>query len=90
MLPLPLHAPAVSRRQLVADSDALVPRCGVVAKLRLGAVYVAGKTFNLCLEFDQVYVYPPSSAPALEDEIDMPDAGEAEPMEEGEDDGDGD
>jgi hypothetical protein len=37
-----------------------------------------------------VYVYPPASAPALEDEIDMPDAGEAEPMEEGEDDGEDD
>ena len=74
----------------LADSDALVPRCGVVAKLRLGAVYVAGKTFNLCLEYDQVYVYPPASAPALEDEIDMPDAGEAELMEEGEDDGEDD
>jgi hypothetical protein len=66
------------------DSDALVDNCGVVAQLRLGSVWVTGKTsFGITLEAIELFVYPPPAAPSLADQYTLPalPGDEAEAME---------
>ena len=69
-----------SQAYVKGDSEALVKNCGVVAQVRLGSVWVTGKTaFGVTLEAVELFVYPPADAPSLADLFELPAIDDDEP-----------